>query len=348
VLKIKKLQMRGNLKAGVIIAAQALLTTTLAWGVTPNSRTFTANEKAKVQGVILSREGNTIKLRIDDDSIGTVDVTDVTKIQLKKGVIFHHKEKMNLDSLVPGLHVEAQGKGNEHGDLVAERVLFDPNSMRTSRQVDARVAPVEARTGSLETRATGLEGRATGLEGRAGQMETRQGQLEDTEKQTQGQVSQVKTSADTANKGVVDVNGRVSDLDNYQVKESATVYFKLGSSQLSDDAKKDLDDLAKKALAEKGYLIEIAGYADSTGNLNRNQILSDQRANSVIRYLEQDGNIPVHRILSAAAMGISHEAADNQTAEGRKLNRRVEAKILVNQGLVGGSAGSGGSAMARP
>lgn len=343
--KIKHSQMRGNLKAGVIIAAQALLTTTFAWGVTPNPHTFAANEKAKVEGVIISRDGNTIKLRISDDSIGTIDLTDVTKIELKKGIIFHRKDKMNADSLVPGLNVEAQGKGNDHGELVAERVRFDPNSVRASRAVDVRVAPVEARTSTLETRATGLEGRATGLEGRAGQMETRQGQLEDTEKQTQGQVVQVKGSADQANKGVVDVNGRVSDLDNYQVKESATVYFKVGSSVLSDDAKKDLDDLAKKALAEKGYLIEIAGYADSTGNLNRNQVLSDARANSVIRYLEQDGNIPVHRILSAAAMGISHEVADNKTTAGRKLNRRVEAKILVNQGLVGGS---GSTATARP
>jgi outer membrane protein OmpA-like peptidoglycan-associated protein len=347
VSNMKNIHMRGTLKAGVLIAAQTLFTTTFAWGVTPNPHTFAANEKAKIEGVILTREGNSIKMRLTDDSIGTVDLSDITKIELKKGVIFHRKDKMSAESLVPGLSVEAQGKGNDHGELVAERIRFDPTSMRTSRAVDVRVAPVEARTGTLETRATGLEGRATGLEGRAGQMEARQGQLEDTEKQTQGQVQVVKGSADQANKGVVDVNGRVSDLDNYQVKESATVYFKVGSSVLSDDAKKDLDDLAKKALTEKGYLIEIAGYADATGNLQRNQLLSDARANSVIRYLEQDGNIPVHRILSAAAMGISHEAGDNKTTDGRKLNRRVEAKILVNQGLVGGTSAAPTSSAAR-
>jgi len=349
VLQIKQLQIRQNFKfkIGVAIAAQALLTATFALGVTPNNRTFTAGEKSKVQGVILSREGNVLKVRIDDDSIGTIALTDVTKIQLKKGVIFRRHDKMDAASLVPGLHVEAQGKGNERGEMAAERVTFDPTSMRTSRQVDSRVSPVESRTGTLEGRATGLEGRSTTLESRAGQMETRAGQLEDQEKQTQGQVTQVKTSADHANQGVTDVNGRVTDLDNYQVKESATVYFKLNSSQLTPEAKKDLADLAQKALQEKGYLIEIAGYADSTGNLNRNQHLSDDRANAVIRYLEQDGNIPVHRILSAAAMGISHEAADNKTAAGRKLNRRVEAKILVNQGLVG-SSGATSSATARP
>jgi outer membrane protein OmpA-like peptidoglycan-associated protein len=331
---MKKILTVQHSKMGLAFVVQALVTATLAFGmVTPNTRTFTAGQKMKVQGVILSRDGNSIKLRIDDDSIGTVDLSDATKIELKKGVIFHRSDKMDQAALVPGLHVEAQGKGNDHGDLVADKVTFDPNSMRASRQVDARVSPLEARQGSLE-------GRANTLEGRAGQMETRQGQLEDTEKQTQGLVGQVKTQTDQANQGVTDVNKRVTDLDNYETKDSATVYFKLNSAKLSDDAKKDLDDLAKKALAEKGYMIQIAGYADTTGKATRNQVLSEQRADSVIRYLQQDGDIPLHRILAPAGMGTSHQAADNGTPEGRKMNRRVEVKVLVNQGLVAGVANS--------
>ena len=322
---------------------------TLAWGVTPNTRTFSAGEKAKVQGTILSRDGNSIKLRGDDDSIGTVDLTDGTKIQLKKGAfIFKRSDKMDLAALVPGLHIEAQGKGNDHGELVADRVSFDPNSMRASKQIDTRVSPLEARAGTLEGRANTLEGRSTSLEGRAGTLETRAGQLEDQEKQTQGLVGQVKTSADQANQGVTDVNKRVSDIDNYDVKDSATVYFKVNSSVLSADAKKDLDDIAKKALAQKGYMIEIAGFADKTGHATLNQALSERRANAVIQYLQQDGDIPIHRILAPAGMGTSHEAADNKTSEGRKLNRRVEVKILVNQGLVAGAGQAGGNPSAKP
>jgi len=330
------------LRAGLAIAALTVTTSTLALGwVTPNTRTFTAGQQVKVQGVILSRDGNSIKLRIDDDSIGTVDLSDITKIELKSGVIFHHSAKMDMASLVPGLHIEAQGKGNDRGDLIADRVFFDPNSMRASRQIDARVSPVEARTGSLE-------GRANTLEGRAGQIETRQGTLEDQERQTQGLVGQVKTSADQANQGVNDVNHRVSDLDNYQVKDSATVYFEINKDKLNPDAERDLGDLAKKALAEKGWVIEVAGFADSTGKLSYNQVLSERRANAVIRYLEQSGDVPIHRILPIAGMGISHEAADNKTSEGRKMNRRVEVKILVNQGVVAGNAQPTGSASAKP
>jgi OmpA-OmpF porin, OOP family len=334
---MKHLQGFKTIKTCVAISAQALFASALAMSmVTPNTRTFTAGEKAKVQGVIISHEGDTLKLRGDDDAIGTIDLTSDTKIQLKKG-FFRGKAKMDSAALVPGLHVQAEGEGNEKGDLVAEKVIFDPNSMRASKQIDTRVAPLEARTGTLE-------GRATALEGRAGQLETRQGELENTEKQTQQtvgqvqtQVGQVKTEADQANQGVTDVNKRVSDLDNYQVKDSATVYFKVNSAVLSPQAKKDLDDLAQKALNEKGYVIEVAGYTDRTGPAGLNQTLSEQRADAVIRYLQQQDSIPIHRILAPAGMGATHEAANNKTAAGRKMNRRVEVKVLVNQGVVAGS-----------
>src|SRR5947209_5669053 len=64
-----------------------LLSAGLAFSfVTPNTRTFTAGEKAKVQGVIISREGNVLKLRGTDDSVGTVDLSENTEIRLKHGV----------------------------------------------------------------------------------------------------------------------------------------------------------------------------------------------------------------------------------------------------------------------
>jgi flagellar motor protein MotB len=69
-------------------------------------------------------------------------------------------------------------------------------------------------------------------------------------------------------------------------------------------------------------------------------VLSEQRANAVIHYLEQQANIPVRRILAPSGMGTSHEVADNSTPEGRKMNRRVEVKVLVSQGLVGGGSTS--------
>jgi len=317
-----------------------LLMATSGFCVEPAARMFTAGQETKIQGVIVSRQGDTLKLRANDDSIGTIDLTDATRIQLKHG-IFGRKTAMDLQSLVPGLQIEAQGRGNDKGELVAERVVFDPNSMRASRQIDTRVSPLEARTGSLEGRTGNLEGRASNMEGR-------QGQLEDQQRQTQQQVGQVKQEADQANQGVNDVNGRVSDLDNYQAKYSETVYFRTGSSTLSAGDRQKLDDLAQKAISEKGYVVEVAGFADKTGKAALNQTLSEARANAVIRYLEQQGNIPIHRILAPAGMGTTHEAEPNSTADGRKANRRVEVKVLVNQGVVEGSNQSNGNPVARP
>lgn len=307
--------------------ALTLLPLGLVFGrVEPNTRTFSAGQQTKVQGVIISRDGQSIKLRSDDDSVGTIDITNDTKIQLKRG-IFGRKNAMNIDSLVAGLRVEAQGEGNEKGELVANRVIFDPNSMKASRQIDTRVAPVEARTGSLE-------GRAGQLEGRTGQVENRQGQLESQEKQTQQQVGQVKVTADQANQGVSSVNQRVSNLDQYQQKYKETIYFKTGSSVLAPGEKQKLDSVIQQTQNEKGYIVEVAGFADTTGKAALNQTLSESRANAVVRYLEQQGNIPIHRILTPAGMGTSHEAADNNTSDGRKLNRRVEVTVLINQGVV--------------
>jgi OmpA-OmpF porin, OOP family len=327
------------MKALMAILAQALLAATLAMSmVAPNERVFTKDQDAKVKGVILSREGNTLKLRGDDDAIGSVALTETTEIKMKHGMFGWSKSAMDANALVPGLHVEAQGKGNDKGELVAKKVTFDPNSMRASRQIDTRVAPIEARTGTLE-------GRAGQLESRAGTIENRQGQLEDTEKQTQQQVGQVKaqteqvkTEADQANQGVTDVNKRVSDLDNYASKYSKTVFFKLNSATLSPEAKQDLDQLAQQALNEKGYVIEVAGFADASGKAAINQALSERRAHAVIQYLEQQGNIPIHRILTPAGMGTSHAVADNKTRAGRKQNQRVEVNVLVNQGVVASNA----------
>jgi OmpA-OmpF porin, OOP family len=327
---MKNFKILGTASAGILLSAG------LALSVEPNTRVFTEGHKDKIRGVVLSRDGNTLKLRGDDDSLGTIDLTDDTKIQIKHG-IFGQKTDMKADSLVPGLEIEARGKGSENGDLIAAKVVFDPNSMRVSRQVDARVDPVEARTGALE-------GRAGQLESRAGQIEDRQGKLDDQQKQTEQQVgqvsdrvSQVKTEADQANQGVDAVNQRVSNLDNYQEKYSQVVYFRLNSSTLTPEDKQKLDNLAQQAKGEKGYSVQVAGYADKTGNAAYNQHLSQARADAVINYLAQQGDIPINRILTPAGMGTTHEAADNCTSAGRKLNRRVEVKVLVNQGLVSAS-----------
>jgi outer membrane protein OmpA-like peptidoglycan-associated protein len=85
------------------------------------------------------------------------------------------------------------------------------------------------------------------------------------------------------------------------------------------------------------YLIEIAGYASSTGTKKLNQKLSEGRAAAVTKYLREKDNIPMRRFVVPAGYGATHPAAENSDPQGRALNRRVDVKVIVNKGLAEGT-----------
>jgi outer membrane protein OmpA-like peptidoglycan-associated protein len=103
---------------------------------------------------------------------------------------------------------------------------------------------------------------------------------------------------------------------------------------ISRTAKTDLDKLASKALNAKGYVIEVSGFADTTGSVATNRALSQRRADAVIRYLVENHRIPLRRIVTPYGFGETQAIADNRTRDGRAQNRRVEVKVLVNKGLL--------------
>ena len=124
---------------------------------------------------------------------------------------------------------------------------------------------------------------------------------------------------------------KFGELSEYDVKGEVTVYFAVGSMVVPDDAKQLLKDLAENAGKQKGYMIQVAGYADSSGNASYNQELSDRRAETVVDYLQQDCKVPLSRVLSPEGMGESNPAVSNESQQGKKENRRVEVKVLVNR-----------------
>ena len=128
------------------------------------------------------------------------------------------------------------------------------------------------------------------------------------------------------------VNQRVSDLDDYQTLAEAGIYFDSGKANLDDAAKVDLDMVVAATQGQQGYLIEVAGYASSTGTKAENQKLSEERAAAVVQYLRNKGNVPMRRIVAPAGYGSTHPAAANTDPQGRALNRRVDVKVLLNKG----------------
>jgi OmpA-OmpF porin, OOP family len=129
------------------------------------------------------------------------------------------------------------------------------------------------------------------------------------------------------------VEQRFSDLTEFEVKGNTVVHFAPGKAGLSKQNQAALLELATNAKNLKGYLIEVKGYCDSTGNPAQNQELSRDRAEAVIEFLHQQGQIPVRRVLAPGAMAVTEPVASNETTSGRAENRRVEVKVLVNRGL---------------
>jgi OmpA-OmpF porin, OOP family len=303
-----------------------------------------AGDAAKVQGTIESRDGNKIQVRENANTIVVLITDSSTHITQRSGLWGMSRKDVAAEELLPGLYVAAEGRGNQHGELLTRKIVFDPSDLRAARSADSRVRPVEARAGALEGRAGAIEGREDQVELRAGDLEKRSSSLEGKQQQTEQLVAEVKDTASQAsdaaqkaNAGVAGLGDRVTNLDDYATKTSATVLFSVNSARLTPKAKTDLDGLIQQIGDEKGYMIEVAGFADSTGSADRNQALSEARATAVVRYLQEEGNVPLRRILAPAGLGTTHAAADNHTPQGRQQNRRVEVRILVNRGLNAGT-----------
>jgi outer membrane protein OmpA-like peptidoglycan-associated protein len=128
---------------------------------------------------------------------------------------------------------------------------------------------------------------------------------------------------------------RFSKLGEYNVQAEATVTFAVGSFQVSAKDQERLKQLAQTAIGLNGYLIEVKGFADSSGDAIMNEKLSEDRAEAVVGYLVQQCNVPVHRVVAPGALGEYKPAASNESKEGRAQNRRVEVKVLLNKGIAG-------------
>jgi outer membrane protein OmpA-like peptidoglycan-associated protein len=106
----------------------------------------------------------------------------------------------------------------------------------------------------------------------------------------------------------------------------SNVFYEVDSWQLKDESITELDNLVDLLSENKNMIMEIGGYTDSTGSEQYNMALSEKRALSVVNYLIKKG-ISSDR-LKYKGYGNTSPLGDNVTTEGRKLNRRTEAKII--------------------
>jgi outer membrane protein OmpA-like peptidoglycan-associated protein len=106
----------------------------------------------------------------------------------------------------------------------------------------------------------------------------------------------------------------------------SNVFYEIDSWQLKKESITELNNLVTLLSDNKNLIMEIGGYTDSTGSVQYNMVLSEKRALSVVNYLINHG-ISSDR-LKYKGYGNNYPLGDNVTIEGRKLNRRTEAKII--------------------
>ncbi len=109
----------------------------------------------------------------------------------------------------------------------------------------------------------------------------------------------------------------------------ANVFYEIDSWKLKKESISELDNLARLLAENKDIAIEIGGFTDSTGTDQYNLLLSEKRALSVVDYLISKGIPSEH--LKYKGYGNAMPMGDNITSEGRKLNRRTEARIIEHE-----------------
>jgi outer membrane protein OmpA-like peptidoglycan-associated protein len=280
-------------------------------------------KKVKVKGLITSRDGENLTLRATNGSGDIIVVlTEATKVEQPKGLLKLRHSEQAVTALIPGLKIEVEGTGDEKR-VVAKTIEFDKDDLRLAETIQAGLNPTQQQAAVNKANiATNKEGVEANKEATAA---------------NKVQIASNKEQISTNQEDIQATTKRFSELSEYDTKGNATVYFATGSSTISDKDQQALTQLAQGAVSLTGYIVQVKGFADSSGNAAMNQKLSMERAQAVVAYLLQKGNVPLRHIVAPGAMGEEDPAAPNESADGRQENRRVEVKVLVNRGVAGGS-----------
>ena len=280
-------------------------------------RSLTAGQKYKIQGVVVAKDDTSFVVR-DTTGVDT-KVMIAPNASIKSNSFWGSGDKFPVASIVRGLNIEVEGRGDNMGSLAANKIRFDKSNLEVAQSIDARVTPAEDRLDQAEQNAQRISGQID--------------ELVAVSNAARGGAKAAQDTADAAIEGVNATNQRISALDDYVVQSTASVNFKVNSSMLSPEARQQLDEVATAAMQMKGYTIEITGFASAEGSAKANKALSQRRAQAVIDYLVETHNVPLRRIGQSYGFGELQAVADNSTREGREQNRRVEVKLLVSRGV---------------
>lgn len=284
-------------------------------------------DKTEVNGMIVARTGETLIVSSGGKNV-TVVLTDATTTKDDKGLFGLDRQHLSSVVLIPGLKVDVDGTSDDQGRVIAKTITTDGDDLETAEMIQAGLNPtaeqVAANMQAIESNQQNIAAHGTQLAAQKENIQSNQQNIATHQQKIERNIKDIEENTN-----------RFTALSEYDVKDQAIVNFNSGSSKVSAKDQEELNKLAQTATGLTGYIVEVMGYADSTGSAVMNTKLSEDRAKAVITYLVQQGNVPVRHIVAPGAMGEYGAAAPNETKVGRAENRRVVVKVLVNKGIAG-------------
>lgn len=270
-----------------------------------------AAQTTKVKGIIKARNGDIIVLQTDTEPALNVQLTDTTDVGQVQGMLKARNKKMSMAALIPGLAIEVEGTSNGPNEMIAQKIRFKGNDFQQAQAINA-----------------GMHENTEALQQQQAELHEQQAAL--TQQQAQLTEQQQKLAE---HKALIEANtARFGQLDDYYIYDEVTVYFGNGKTALDPQYKAPLMALAQKASTVNGYMVEVKGYASTTGSAALNQQLSENRATNVVNFLQQQGQVPLTRMLAPGAMG---ETGDSKTGADQAEARKVVVRVLQNKAIAG-------------
>jgi outer membrane protein OmpA-like peptidoglycan-associated protein len=135
-------------------------------------------------------------------------------------------------------------------------------------------------------------------------------------------------TAQQANTRLNTVEQVVTNIDQYQPATQTEIRFKPGQTVLSENAKTALDEMATPLKNQRGYVVEVQGFASGHGQV---AIANSQKmAESVVRYHALNHDIPIYRIYLVGMGNAPTPSADGEAKTKRLTGGRVEVSLLKN------------------
>lgn len=235
---------------------------------------------------------------------------------------------------------EAEAKAAAEAAAVRQRTEAEAAAAKQRTEAEARrqAELAAAREAQLRAEAAAREAEAARQEA---QLRAEAAARDAAAREAQLQTEQARAETERARKAAEALRAQLLEQFNriMETRDSARglvvtmadVLFDTGKYDLRPPTREALARLSGIALAHPGLRFDVEGHTDSTGSDELNQTLSEQRADTVRGYLVQQG-LPAESV-TARGFGKTTPVADNNTAEGRQKNRRVE--LIVSGEIIG-------------